>query len=118
MTHSAESVVVEMRDLHGQTRPLKVAQGHDPYMVEVPGFGMLVVGQMSDQALIVRLAQRWSALLVQPDREGRFSPQSNKAPREVRVTSTGVEVELLPNPSGEDRLVVVLRLNDGGDVVA
>jgi hypothetical protein len=90
-----------MRDPWGsEPKPLKVEEGERFHIVHVQGFGVVLVGRTPDGD--------WSAILVQPDAQGRFGKRSNQIAREVRVTDAGLEIELLPNPSGEDRLVVHL----------
>jgi hypothetical protein len=104
---------VELRDLLGETRPLTPFVGvewRDPYMVEVPAFGVLIIGSLRVDEPIARLTPQWRALLVQPDAEHRIGPASNHVPYDVTVGDDGtLEVELLPNASGEDRLVVVVH---------
>ncbi len=93
----------EMRDVLGGTTPLVISQAHEPYMIDVPGFGVLIIRKIEPN-------KEWKAILVQPDENNNFSSSSNKIPREVRLTDVGIEVEILPNPFKEDRLVVCLNL--------
>lgn len=113
------TATVEMRVLGGDADPLPLEflKDREPYIVMVPGFGALIIGRFNtneDAHLIARLGSLWGALLVQPDGDGRFGPSSAKVARDtVEVETDGsVEIELLPNSSGEERLVVVLHPAD------
>lgn len=83
---------------------LELVEGRsDPWIVQIPGLGYLVVGRHREA--IARLGG-WTARLFQP-------PAETGAARDVTVVNDGeVHVELLPNVSGEDRLVVVLELDE------
>lgn len=100
-----------MRVLGGDERTeLKLSQDHDPFMVDVPGFGVMIVGAARSNEPIVRLVPaEWWALVVQPDSTGHFSRKSATHPREVKVTDEALEIELYPGHDGE-RLVVVIPL--------
>lgn len=100
-----------MRVLAGDTQPLEFIKDDEPFQVDVPGFGALLVGKVRSDAQIVRLAgDQWTALLVQRDATGRYSKDGGHHPRDVIVTDEGrLEVELLPNVSDEERLVVVIE---------
>ncbi len=104
MNNSVEhEIKAEMRDVLSGTTPLVISQAHEPYMIDVPGYGVLIIGK-------VKSNDQWQAILVQPDQNNQFSEESNKVYRVVRITDIGLEVEILPNPAKEDRLVVCLKL--------
>lgn len=93
-------------------------QDHDPFMVRVPGFGVCMVGQArADGEPILRAGQpQWMALVVAPRANGTYGPGSRRTPRDVRVADDGrLEVELLPNSSNEDRIVVVIDPGEATD---
>lgn len=69
--------------------------------IGIPSFGHLVIGPARSNEPIVRLVEHWIAVLAQPS--------GNRVRRDVRVQDGRLEVELLPNTSGEDRLLVVIR---------
>lgn len=97
------SDTVTMRDLWGEHHPLTTLHTavNGAVVIDVPGFGLLVVGLSSSPELIVRLGDPWLAAAL-------FRPPETTPSRRldaVRVDG-GWEVELLPNVSGEDRLVV------------
>lgn len=69
--------------------------------VLVPAMGALLVGRPE--------GGDWRGVLVQPDADNRYSPASNQVVRPARVVDGVVEIELLPNSSGEDRLVVCVE---------
>lgn len=98
--------VVRMRDLHGQEHDLVTAQapdGRNPLIVEVPGFGHFVGQLTQSQEPIVRLGgPQLLAGIAQPGPGG----EPRLVRRDARKVDGGWEVELLPNSSGEDRLVV------------
>lgn len=100
------AAAVTMRDLHGQSHDLVTAQepvGDRPLIVEVPGFGHFVGQLVTSGELIVRLGgPQLLASIAQPGPDG--APKL--IGREARKVDGGWEVELLPNSSGEDRLVV------------
>lgn len=93
----------------GET-PLEILdEDADHYQVGVPGFGVVIIGTAKSQEQIVRLGNpEHLALLVQPDAAGGFSRDSNQVTRKVDVVDDRLEVELLPNSSGEPRLTVVV----------
>lgn len=69
--------------------------------VAIPGFGHLLVGQMTSNEVLDRLVPQWRALLLQPG--------GNKLRRDVTVHDDDrLEVEVVPNPSQEPRLVVIV----------
>lgn len=90
-----------------QLVPLDLERAREPYMVMVPMFGVLIIGRRDGV---------WQALLVQADEAGEFSPSSPRHEYECATTLAGtVEVELLPNVSGEVRLTVVLNPQTKGE---
>lgn len=101
-----------MRALGGEVVDLELVAGAEgpTLQVQIPMFGVLLVGEVQSEELIARLGPgTWRALLVQPDSRGYYSDQSRKVEYEATRTESGdVEVELLPNTSGEERLVVVV----------
>lgn len=84
------------RNLWGETTPLEVSQDENAYIVTVPVLGALVVGRGT-----TGLCE-----LVQPDSDNCYSAKSHLIRREVAEVDGHLEIELLPNSSGEDRLVV------------
>lgn len=91
---------VEDDECHGST---------NPYMIQVPAFGVLVIARVPVHEPIVRIVPpKWIALLIQPDPNGEFSEQSAKHARHAVEAGNHVDVELLPGHGGQ-RLVVVLE---------
>jgi hypothetical protein len=97
-----------MRSLNKFTSELEVNTGNSGEAhIEVPCFGVLLVGQITSTELIDRLTPQWRAMLVQPDSKGNFSQESKHIEFQPRVVDNRVEIELLYKA---DRLTVVLML--------
>lgn len=95
----------------GEITPLDVVQSRDPVIVEVPVLGHVVIGEARSSEPIVCLAEHYMAALAQPGDDG----EPRLIPRDVvLVDDDSIEVELLPNSSGEDRLVACVKgMRDG-----
>lgn len=100
---------IHIRDLYGHAHGVTVAQlasaeRNKPLIVEVPGFGHLVVGQAptTNEPIVSLAPPTYLVVLAQPNGDG----EPVLHPRDFVKTEHGIEVELLPNRSGEDRLVV------------
>lgn len=106
------TVEAAIRNLWGEEEPAELISGnYNPWQVAVPVFGVLIVARLDAEVEggSGEPIQAYRALLVQPDSKGGYSDESNKVERDAKVVDNDVEVELLPNSSGGDRLVVVLR---------
>lgn len=103
------SAAAWLRDLNGNERPAEwvtdgtVTRDTDPYMVRVPGFGVVMIGRATTGR------HEWRALLVQPRADGTYGPGAARHPRDVVEKDGRLEIDLLPNTSGEDRIVVVVE---------
>ncbi len=96
-----------MRSLNRFTSPLVVNTGDSGEAhVEIPGFGVLLVAQTISFEIISRIGPpQWRAVLVQPDPEGKFSPNSRHIRLQAKVVLAHVEIDILHK---EDRLTVIL----------
>lgn len=97
------TVSAGIRDLYGVERPTALRLDVDVpggWAVDVPGLGTLLVAKLQSDELIVRLGRTYRSLLLQG---------ASHVERDVAVIGDDLEVELLPNSSGEDRIVVVLH---------
>lgn len=90
-----------IRDLYGDDRPtgwhaLDPIDGVTPFVVAVPVFGLLVFADRG---------HGWESLMSTGD---EALDLAHRLPREmpVRAVDDHLEVEMLPNVSGEDRIVV------------
>lgn len=94
------TVQASIRNLWGEEQPAELEDGVDlppgVVAVRVPGLGHLIVGRHDDE---------WRAVLAQ---------EHGTLWRDVSVIGDRVEVELLPNGSGEDRIVVCVDGLAGG----
>lgn len=91
-----------IRDLYGEEHDAKfstldAASGALGVAIVVPGFGQLV--------LVQRTNEEWGCAYTTGNAEDD-ARLGLPASREVRVLDDHVEVELLPNRAGEDRIVI------------
>lgn len=101
------------RDMFGDVRPADIALvDAEKVIIEVPGFGhaafslgMVGAPVPADEVAGEAPAEGTEiyAYLIQRDLE---SGNPVFKPRECRRTDAGLELEILPNSSGEDRVVV------------
>ena len=95
-----KDVRVCFRDLYGHERQIPgevMRLAHEGLAIPVPGLGYLVLAKSPTLG--------WGALLAN-------DPKRQPLHREVKHVEGDdprMEIELLPNPSGEDRIVVVVR---------
>lgn len=85
-----------IRDLHGvehDTEFVVVQPG--AIAVTVAGFGHMIVSHFGP-------IESWHAILAQ-------GPGRGELQRDVRAVDGHAEIEVLPNPSGEDRIVVCVE---------
>ncbi len=95
-----------MRDVHDDVTTLEVNTGeNEEAQIEVPGFGVLLVGKVTSDELIDRLVSQWKAILVQPDDKGMFSSKSSHIRLPAKVVLAHVEIDI---PNKADRLTVIL----------
>lgn len=100
------TAAVTLRDLYGGIHDLETVQpptASAPLIVAVPGFGHFVGQLVSSGEPIVRLGEpTLLAGIAQPGPGG----EPKLVRREAARVEGGWEVEILPNSSGEDRLVI------------
>lgn len=91
-----------IRDIYGEIHPTEILDPVAPnvHVANVPGFGHVMIGPGSDGEDSV------NALLIH--RRG------STARTALRMEDNTIEVEVLPNSSGEDRVVVVFTPQGSG----
>lgn len=84
-----------IRDIHGGVHDAELITLHNrSWAVPVAGFGHVVIGRLPNGD--------WAAVLAQGRGRGEHD-------RDVKVVDGVLEVEVLPNSSGEDRIVVCVH---------
>jgi hypothetical protein len=96
---------ITIRDLHGLSHDTEVLQEggqprSKPLIVHVAGFGALAAQLVASDEPIVRLGE--------PELFAGLYNNEQLKRRNARRVDGGWEVELLPNSSGEDRIVVCI----------
>ncbi len=97
--------LARMRDVHDDVTTLEVNTGESgEAQIEVPGFGVLLVGKVTSPDPLMPRSE-WKTILVQPDDKGMFSSKSSHIRLPAKIVLAHVEIDI---PNKEDRLTVIL----------